>query len=567
MHTGSSNPSRNNKFSFILISLLAALAIQVIPVLFKSWMDNVFSLDFHGWSILASLTLLQMAVTTLPRRIGALCGGAVIILGFLMSLPNVMNIGIFKSPISIITFATTLHSNVSETTEFLNTYGYSLALTSSLYLILGLVVTLLYFRTARPQTLKPTLFLMSLALVAALPSLLRSGGQLKQVALDFHELAYVDRLATTFTRYQGIMQAREKARTFWKQRSEARNPLELRHTKPKLPSLVVVVIGESTTRRHMGIYGYHRPTTPSLESMKDRLVVFTQGTAPVASTLPGVIGAFCSRGFDSASLQCEGPTLIEIARAAGYKTTWISNQAPSGFGDNFIVELGRTTDATYFVNQDVSSAGEADNSSSFDEKVLNPLHQVIEASQKTGDKQMIFVHLMGTHFIYEKRYPKAESRFTGTDDREFPNAARDAKARSIINHYDNAVAYQDKVLGSIMDRLNTAAQDSLFVYFSDHGEEVYNSDNFAGHSEDRVTPAMREVPFIIGYSQAYAAQESEELQFLRQKAARPFSTFQLTPTVAGLLGLEGSTWDSRDNIVEGMRASSSHRSGPPYLQK
>ncbi|HET9239763.1 MAG TPA: phosphoethanolamine transferase [Oligoflexus sp.] len=567
MNTGSSIPSRNNKYSFILISLLAALAIQAIPVLFKSWMDNVFSLDFHGWSILASLTLLQMAVTTLPRRIGALCGGAVIILGFLMSLPNVMNIGIFKSPISIITFATTLHSNVSETTEFLNTYGYSLALTSGLYLILGLVVTLLYFRTARPQTLKPTLFLMSLALVATLPSLLRSGGQLKQVALDFHELAYVDRLATTFTRYQGVMQAREKARTFWKQRSEARNPLELRHTKPKLPSLVVVVIGESTTRRHMGIYGYHRPTTPSLESMKDRLVVFTQGTAPVASTLPGVIGAFCSRGFDPASLHCEGPTMIEIARAAGYKTTWISNQAPSGFGDNFIVELGRTTDTTYFVNQDVSSAGEADNSSSFDEKVLDPLHQVIDASQKTGEKQMIFVHLMGTHFIYEKRYPKAERRFTDTDDIPIPNAARDAKARSIINHYDNAVAYQDKVLGSIMDRLNAAAQDSLFVYFSDHGEEVYNSDNFAGHSEDRVTPAMREVPFIIGYSQAHAAQESEELQFLRQKAAKPFSTFQLTPTVAGLLGLEGSAWNARDNIVEGMRASSSSRSGPPYLQK
>jgi hypothetical protein len=78
---------------------------------------------------------------------------------------------------------------------------------------------------------------------------------------------------------------------------------------------------------------------------------------------------------------------------------------------------------------------------------------------------------------------------------------------------------------------------------------------------------MREVPFIIGYSQAYAEQESEELQFLRQKASQPFSTFQLTPTVAGLLGLEGKSWNSKDNIVEGMRASSSPRSGPPYLQK
>lgn len=549
---------RSRSSVFILISFLAALAIQIIPVLFKAWMDTAFSLDFHAWSILATLTLLQMTATTLPRKIGALCGSAVIILGFLLSLPNVMNIGIFKSPISVITFATTLNSNVGETTEFLHTYGQTLALTSALYLTLAVAVTLLYVCAARPQTLKPAVLLLCLAAVTASPVLFRSGGHLKQAALDFHELAYVNRLATTFTRYQGIMQAREKARTFWKQRQEARRTLELRHTKPTLPSVVVVVIGESTTRRHMGIYGYHRPTTPALESMKDRLVVFTQGTAPVASTLPGVIGALCSQGFDPASLKCEGPTLIEIARAAGYKTSWISNQAPSGFGDNFIVELGRTTDATYFVNQDVSSAGEADNSSSLDEKVLAPLQKVMEDSKRTGEKQMIFVHLMGTHFVYEKRYPKAERKFIGTEDITIPSAVRDTKALSIINHYDNAVAYQDKVLGSIMDQLNTAAPDSLFVYFSDHGEEVYNSDNFAGHSEDRVTPAMREVPFIIGYSQVYAEQASEELQILRQKADKPLSTFQLTPTVAELLGVEGNSW---------MRTSSSSRSGPPYLQK
>lgn len=567
MQTGPSIPERNHNYSIVLISLLAAIAIQVLPVLFKSWLDDAFALDAHSWSILLCLVSLQMTATLLPRKAGLLCGGVVLSLGFLFSLPNMMNIGIFKSPVSVITFATTLHSNVQETTEFFHTYGQSLVLTTGIYLILAVVLTAIYLRASRPRTWKPAFLMFSLALICAAPIGSRSGGQLKQVALDFHELAYVNRLATTFTRYQGIMQAREEARTFWKQRNETRNPLELRQTRPELPSVVVVVIGESTTRRHMGIYGYHRPTTPSLESMKDRLVVFTQGTAPVASTLPGVIGALCSQGFDPASLKCEGPTLIEIARAAGYKTSWISNQAPSGFGDNFIVELGRTTDATHFVNQDVSSAGEADSSSSLDEKVLKPLNQIIETSQSSGEKQMIFVHLMGTHFIYEKRYPKAERRFVDTDDIQLPSVVRDAKARSIINHYDNAVAYQDKVLGSIMENLNTASRNSLFVYFSDHGEEVYNSDNFAGHSEDRITPAMREVPFIIGYSEAYAEQQSAELEFLRQKASKPFSTFQLTPTVAGLLGLEGKAWSSRDTIVDGMRASSSVRSGPPYLQK
>jgi heptose-I-phosphate ethanolaminephosphotransferase len=188
---------------------------------------------------------------------------------------------------------------------------------------------------------------------------------------------------------------------------------------------------------------------------------------------------------------------------------------------------------------------------------------------------MIFVHLMGTHFIYEKRYPKAERRFHSTDDIQLPAFIDDPKARSIINHYDNAVAYQDKVLGGIMERLNASGQDSVFVYFSDHGEEVYRSDNFAGHSEDRVTPAMRDVPFIVGYSRGYAEKRKAELDHLRQQATRPFSTFQLTSSIAGLLGLKADAWNQSDNIFSGsflpsrgtMRASSSTPSRPPHLQK
>jgi heptose-I-phosphate ethanolaminephosphotransferase len=574
MRPGSLLSSRH-RISFILIGLIAAFCIQAVPVLLKSLLDEHLSLDFHGILILTCLCLLQLALTSIPGRLGVLLGYLALSFGSLFTLCNIMNISVFKSPVSIITLSTTIQSNRHEVLEFLATYGSKLALSGGLALAVAISLILLYRRAGRPETMRPALIALLLSVIGTLPLLHRSAGDLKQVIHDIHELSYVDRLLTTFSRYRGIMQAREQAKTFWSERATISQGLQLKTTGPALPPLVIVVIGESTTRRHMGIYGYHRPTTESLESMKNQLLVFQDTIAPIASTLPGVIGALCSSGFDPESLECRGPTMIEIAKAAAYQTTWISNQAPSGFGDNFIVELGRTADATYFVNQDVSSAGEADYSISYDGKILGPLDQVIASSRSTGAKNMIFVHLMGTHFIYEKRYPKDEARFQDAEGVASTEFVKGRKAASLINHYDNAVAYQDKLLSSILQRLNTSGQEALFVYFSDHGEEVYNSDHFSGHSEDRVTPAMREVPFIVGFS--HKLQQSRQAEFERMKKLvdRPFSTFQLTPSLAGLLGLEADHFSQSDNVFSEsflpergtMRASSSTPSRPPHFKK
>ncbi|WP_141735845.1 phosphoethanolamine transferase [Oligoflexus tunisiensis] len=565
----------NQPIGNLVVSLLAAFGIHAGPVLFKASLDHLFHLDTTSWLILISLILLQTALTTMPGRLGRSLGLSVLVLASISTLCNIMNMTLFKSPVSIITLSTTVQSNAQEVSEFLALYGTRLALSAGLVLSLALPLLAYYRKAMQPRTLAVSLACLALSFLYALPSLQKSDWNLKQVAHDFHELAYVDRLFTTMARYQGITKAREKARVFWSQRVEWQKNLKLQ-TSRQTPGIVIVVIGESTTRRHMGIYGYERLTTPALESLQDQLIVFPDAISPIASTLQGVIGALCATGFHMESLECQGPTLIEIARAAGYQTTWISNQAPSGFGDNFIVELGRTADRTIFVNQDVSSAGEADNSASLDEKVLGPLDELLATSQADDTKHMIFVHLMGTHFIYEKRYPQEKALFVNTDDLALDSGITDPKARAIINHYDNAVAYQDSVLGEMMDRLNASDREGLLFYFSDHGEEVYNTDNFAGHSEDRVTPAMREVPVIVGFSRAYAQTCADELAQWRRYAERPFSTFQLTPSIAGLLGLQSDAFDDRDNIFSEqflpdrgtMRASSASSPGrPPYLRK
>ncbi|HYX38498.1 MAG TPA: phosphoethanolamine transferase [Oligoflexus sp.] len=511
-------------------------------------MDDLYRLDLYGWLILASLCFLQIAMTSIPGKFGSWFGLSVLGLASFCTLCNVLTLGIFKSPVTFIALSTAIQSNTHEVTEFLATYGTQFALSGGIAVSLSVILIGLYVVSQRPRTHQKAAMSLMLSFLCSMPVLYQSRGDLNLFARNVHEHAFVDRLFTSLIRYQGIMEAREKAKVFWSQRRHGKEPLKLDSAshKPK-PQLVVVVIGESTSRNHLGIYGYHRPTTPRLESMKDQLLVFRDAISPVASTLPAVFGALCSSQFDYETFECGGPTLLEIAQAAGYKTTWISNQAPTGFGDNFLVELGRTADTAIFVNQDISSAGEADHSSSFDEKVLGPLDKVIQSTLQHGQQSMFFLHLMGTHFVYEKRYPRDQRMFQNTHDLKIPATVKDPHANDMINHYDNAVAYQDRILGEIMGRINTSGKDALLVYFSDHGEEVYDTDNFAGHSEDRVTPSMREIPFIVGYSPSYARHTSE-LNRIRTYANRPFSTFQLTPSVAGLLGLYSDAFSQQDNV-------------------
>ena len=51
------------------------------------------------------------------------------------------------------------------------------------------------------------------------------------------------------------------------------------------PATLVLVIGESTNRDHMSLYGYPRSTTPKLDAMRQELSVFKQVVAPRPYTI------------------------------------------------------------------------------------------------------------------------------------------------------------------------------------------------------------------------------------------------------------------------------------------
>ena len=60
---------------------------------------------------------------------------------------------------------------------------------------------------------------------------------------------------------------------------------DLKQEQADLPSTHIVVIGESTSRLHMSLYGYERQTNPKLESMKKELKIFNNVFASRPNTI------------------------------------------------------------------------------------------------------------------------------------------------------------------------------------------------------------------------------------------------------------------------------------------
>ncbi|MGA0976500.1 MAG: phosphoethanolamine transferase CptA [Methylophilaceae bacterium] len=264
---------------------------------------------------------------------------------------------------------------------------------------------------------------------------------------------------------------------------------DLKQEQADLPSTHIVVIGESTSRLHMSLYGYERQTNPKLESMKKELKIFNNVFASRPNTIESLEQVLTFANQEHPDLYKTKPSLMAILKQAGYKLYWISNQQTLTTRNTMLTSFAKQTDEQYFLNN-----ARSQNSYSFDEKVFDPLERVLN---NNDEKKIIFVHLIGTHMSYQYRYPKNFSQFTTA---EFLNPEIPKNHIERINHYDNAILYNDYVVYHLIQSLKAKQiKNSSLVYFSDHGEEVYDvgSHEFQGRNEAAPTLGMYAIPFLF----------------------------------------------------------------------
>lgn len=259
------------------------------------------------------------------------------------------------------------------------------------------------------------------------------------------------------------------------------------HQADSEKSLYILVIGESTTRNHMGIYGYYRNTTPRLQAIKNELLIFQNVISPHTYTIEALSPALTLHNFKKETES----SIVQLMNQAGFKTYWLSNQQPIGPYDSMVTKIAKASDTVKFTNTThftMATPYDGDLLPYFEEALNDP-----------ADKKFIVLHLLATHTSYKYRSPENFTIFTETPTGKF----HDELATKTINEYDNAVRYVDYLLGEIIEKTRKQETSSYVMYFSDHGDEVYDSIYFAGHTYERATKNMFEIPFLLWRSKKF----------------------------------------------------------------
>lgn len=301
-----------------------------------------------------------------------------------------------------------------------------------------------------------------------------------------------------------------------------------------LPKTIVIVIGESLNKHHMSLYGYTRNTNPLLAQCGDSLIVYQDVVAPQVHTIPVMRSLLSMSERGHSEYFTQKPSLYELFNRAGYLTYLISNQ-----------EFSEECKSSYDIL--LTLADKKYNLAPYkqhDDICLPVLDKILKDSKVQN--KLIIIHLIGNHMAYEFRYPKEYIVFNNMKDGLVPRFSyRDDKARRTIDKYDNSVLYNDYIIKSIISSLKGIhKQHSAMIYFSDHGEELYDYREFAGHAYEKVSPTMCEIPFMLWMSESYK-QHRPDLAFDRN---RPYSSADFIYSASDLAGLNYKDYDDTRSL-------------------
>lgn len=287
--------------------------------------------------------------------------------------------------------------------------------------------------------------------------------------------------------YENYIDEVKKYKTFLNNELNNEVLLSVKNNNPdKIKETCVLIIGESTTSNHLGIYDYYRNTTPQLNKIKNELVIFNNVISPHTHTIPSLEKVLTFGNYENLEAKFNG-SIVQLMKKAGYKTFWISNQVPIGVNETMASMIAKASDYTHFTN-----LGGEKELKSLDERVFPYLENVLKDN---SNKKFIVVHLLGTHSNYKNRYPKEYDYFIDVPLTPFPSE----KAHLVINEYDNAILYNDFIIAKIFNTIKqyTSEREKTFaIYFSDHGEDVFETVDFHGHSESIGSQPMFQIPFI-----------------------------------------------------------------------
>ena len=303
---------------------------------------------------------------------------------------------------------------------------------------------------------------------------------------------------------------------------------------------IVMVIGESANRNNLSLYGYPLATTPELDSLNDRIIIFSDviGSSTLTAYNMNRILTFLPDS-EPADLWYKRPMLFPLMKEAGYHTVWLSNQEKSGIWGNATVAMVSTASDIRFVG---GTSSDDATLQKYDDLLLPVLDDALGSEHNA---KFIGIHLMGSHIEYRRRYPETFQKFTADSilKTEIGRKLTNSQAATLAE-YNNSLLYTDALLARMIEKIASLSRPVLFIYFSDHGENVYGGgENFCGRDEKHV-----EVPFIIYPNPAYIEAYPQNVARLKEVSDTPMTTASICHLICSLTGTAYQAYDPTRDI-------------------
>ena len=303
---------------------------------------------------------------------------------------------------------------------------------------------------------------------------------------------------------------------------------------------VIVLIGESSSVYHSGIFGYKYNTTPNLKCMEAEgsLITFDNAVA-VDDHTHGVMESVFS--LDSLHVNFSSTPLFPAVYKNGkYQTHCYENQYFVG-GINFLSDpiLSRLM----FTSRNKTGY-------QYDEELVNTV-------KVSSNPSLYVIHLMGQHYVYTQRYPQQWDKFhaNGYDKRRW-----NEKQRTLIAQYDNATLYNDFVVSSLINKFKET--NSVLIYFSDHGEEVFELRDYNGHGNAALSPNLRyqiRVPLIIWMSDSYKKYHKDLYDKAVANRHVPITTDDISQAILSLGGMRTPWYKPQRDFLNSKYNKKKHR--------
>ncbi len=287
------------------------------------------------------------------------------------------------------------------------------------------------------------------------------------------------------------------------------------------PDVLLVIIDTQRASR-MSLYGHQRPTTPNIDRLAERSVVFDMALSTTSWTLPGhasmLTGLWANELETNFRVRVdEGPeTLAEVMAKAGYATAgFVANYGyvatRSGIGRGFdryddhplsgeewlashwlSYWVTETTQKLLGIHRNVRKRAEAVN------------REFLDWQERQHGPYFAMLNYFDVHDFYESPSP-FDTLYRNPPPRHwvptwgFSNDYSDGDVAEMLDAYDSALTYLDTRIGELFAELEArgALDNTIVILTSDHGEH-FGEREMALHGNSLYVPVVQ-VPLLISF--------------------------------------------------------------------